>query len=233
MSEAERPAPHRRSSSVAQPEWYAPVRQYASRVTAVSTRPLRADAERNRRRILDAAREVFAARGPGASVDEIARAAGVGMGTLYRRFPTKEALLEAVVRDRLAALVDALAEVTQAPDPWEAFAGAMETVAERVGRDRVLYDLLQTQPGLLSGVSDERRRLRAALRPALERAQAAGAVRGDIAVADLASLASVAVRLPEWRLERQPGLWKRYLDVVLDGLRPDGATALRCAPPRS
>ena len=204
------------------------------RVTAPATteRPLRADAERNRRRILDAAREVFAARGSQAGVDEIARKAGVGMGTLYRRFPTKEALLEAVVRDRLEALIAELEEAARAEDPWTAFAGVMEAIAERVGRDRAVYDLLQAEPALLSEVRDERRRLRAALRPALERAQAAGVVRADVVAADLPSLAAVAARLPAWRLERQPGLWKRYLDVVLDGLRADGATALRCSPPR-
>jgi AcrR family transcriptional regulator len=195
-------------------------------------RPLRADAERNRRRILDAAREVFAARGAEASVDEIARAAGVGMGTLYRRFPTKDELLEAVIRDRLAHLAARLEEVAGVGDPWDAFAGAMEILAELVGRDRALYDLLQVQPSLLTGVTAERKGLRAALRPALERAQAAGVVRDDVTIDDLPSLAAVAARLPAWRLERQPGLWRRYLGVVLDGLRPDGATALRHAPPR-
>ena len=201
-------------------------------VTVPTERPLRADAERNRRRILDAAREVFAAEGPQAGVDEIARVAGVGVGTLYRRFPTKEELLEEVVRDRLSALVDQLEEVGQGDDPWEAFAAAMETIAERVGRDRVVYELLQARPALLSGMTEERRRVRAALRPVLERAQAAGLVRDDVVVADLPPLASMAARLPAWRLERQPGLWKRYLDVVLDGLRADGASPLRCSPPR-
>jgi AcrR family transcriptional regulator len=195
-------------------------------------RPLRADAERNRRRILDAARDVFAARGTEAGVDEIARAAGVGIGTLYRRFPTKEELLQAVIRDRLDNLTARLVEVTAAEDPWEAFAAVMEVLAELLGHDRALYDLLQAQPSLLSGITAERNRVRVALRPALERAQAAGVVRGDITATDLPSLAAVAARLPAWRLERQPGLWRRYLGVVLDGLRPDGATALGHAPAR-
>ena len=205
---------------------------YARLVTATTDRPLRADAERNRRRILDAAREVFAAHGAEAGVDEIARTAGVGVGTLYRRFPTKEELLGAVVRDRIDALIEHVERVIVADDPWDAFAAAMEVVAERVGRDRAVYDLLQAQPRLRSELGEERKRLRAVLGAVLARAQAAGVVRDDVVAADLPSLAAVAVRLPAWRLERQPGLWKRYLGVVLDGLRPDGASPMRCSPPR-
>jgi AcrR family transcriptional regulator len=199
---------------------------------SASPRPLRADAERNRRRILDAAREVFAARGAEASVDEIARAAGVGVGTLYRRFPTKETLLEAVIRDRLEHLAERLGEVQGIEDPWAAMAAAMDVLAGLLGRDRALYDLLQSQPSLRAGISADRRRVRAALRPVLERAQAAGVVRTDVVADDLPALAAIAARLPAWRLERQPGLWRRYLGVVLDGLRPDGATPLGHAPPR-
>jgi AcrR family transcriptional regulator len=192
-----------------------------------TARPLRADAERNRRRILDAAREVLAAHGSEASVDEIARVAGVGVGTVYRRFPTKEELVSAVLQDRVETLIERIEHASAAGDPWEAFAGAVHAFAERIGSDRALLQTVQLAP------SDPlRRRVRDALRPALERAQAAGVVRRDVVVEDIPVLAGVAARLPAWRLERQPQLWERYLDVVLDGLRPASATPLRHEPPR-
>jgi AcrR family transcriptional regulator len=191
-------------------------------------RPLRADAERNRRRILDAARDVLAARGMDAGIDEIARVAGVGVGTVYRRFPTKDDLVTAVIHDRVDTLVARMVEAGEAGDPWEAFTGVVRAFAELISCDRALYETVMNEPSLRDPV---RRRVRAAVGPVLERAQAAGVVRADFVTADVGALASVAARLPPWRLERQPRLWERYLTIVLDGVRPEGATPLRHGPP--
>ena len=193
-------------------------------------RPLRADAERNRRRILDAARRVFAQSGAEVGVDEVARAAGVGVGTVYRRFPTKEDLVLAVLHDgfeRLLARLDA----ADAPDPWEAFAATMTALAEHVGCDRSLIAIMQEDPALLDAIAGDRRRVLDRLAPVLIHAQEAGAVRADLVVEDLFPLAAIAARLPAWRLQQQPGLWRRYLAVILDGVRADASTPLDHAPP--
>ncbi len=197
-----------------------------------SSRPLlRADAERNRRRILDAARETFAAQGLGVGVDTIARAAGVGVGTLYRRFPTKEHLLRAIVEDRVAGFVERLEELAPIEDPWDAFAAATEAFASAVARDRAFFQLFQQAEEPIPGGA-AKQRMFDALAPFLERAQAAGVVRADVVLLDVPALCAVAARLPAWRLAREPELWRRYLAVVLDGLRPEGAHALPHPPPR-
>jgi AcrR family transcriptional regulator len=195
-------------------------------------KPLRADAERNRRRILDAARQALAAQGAEASMDDIARIAEVGVGTIYRRFPTKEELVTEVVRDRLVAVIERIDAEGAAPDPWVAFSGVMQALAQLVACDRALYELLMVRSSVRDAVAGERRRMRARLRPVLERAQAAGHVRGDVVVEDLLVLATLAARLPAWRVERQPKLWRRYLALALDGLRAEGASELPYAPPR-
>lgn len=194
-------------------------------------RPLRADAARNRRRILDAARQVLAAEGADAGVDDIARVAEVGVGTIYRRFPTKDDLVTEVIRDRLTTVAARVEAASALGDPWAAFAGAVEALAELVGQDRALYELMLTQESVRAAMPAERERIRLALRPVLDRAQAAGVVRDDVVVEDLVALATVAARLPAWRVERQPGLWRRYLGIVLDGLRPEAASALGHPPP--
>jgi AcrR family transcriptional regulator len=193
-------------------------------------RALRADAERNRRRILDAARATFAEHGLDVGVDAIARAAGVGTGTVYRRFPTKEQLLRAILEDRVDALVEQLEEIARIDDPWDAFAAAAERFASAIAHDRAFFQLFQQTNQPLVGEASKLRMLEA-LAPILHRAQAAGVVRDDVVIVDVPALCAVAARLPVWRLARQPELWRRYLAVVLDGLRPAGAHALPHPPP--
>src|SRR5688572_27422051 len=112
-------------------------------------RPLRADAERNRRRILDAARTVFAEHGLGVGVEVVAREAGVGVGTIYRRFPTKDRLLGAIVDDRVDELRARLEGVAD-DDPWQALTTAAEILAGVVARDRGFYEALSEAAGVLS-----------------------------------------------------------------------------------
>lgn len=199
--------------------------------------PLRADAERNLRRILDAARAVYAEHGVGVGVDAVAREAGVGVGTLYRRFPTKQDLLRAIVEDRVEQLSERMAAIAAIDDPWEAFAAAAEEFAGAIARDRAFFEVVQAlEP---STAFAARERTLKAIAPILRRAQKAGAVRGDLVLEDVPALCAVAARLPAWRLEQQPDLWRRYLGVVLDGVRPEAATPLphprpkRLVPPES
>jgi AcrR family transcriptional regulator len=196
-------------------------------------RPLRADAERNRRRILDAARAVFAEHGLSVGVDAVAREAGVGVGTVYRRFPTKEDLLDAVMIDRTEALCARLAELDGVPDPWAAFSAAAETLAGTIAGDRGLFQVLQEAQGVLMAPDHVRRSAMEAIGPLLRRAQDAGVVRDDLEPLDVLALCSVAARLPRWRLEREPELWRRYLAVVLDGVRAEAAHPLPHPPPRA
>lgn len=194
---------------------------------------LRADAERNRGRILDAARQVFAEHGLGVGVDAVARAAGVGVGTLYRRFPTKQDLLTAVIADGVCRLAEEIEAKAEVDDPWDAFAQAVAAFGDAIARDRGFYEVIHGAPEFVPVAVEEKQRLIAALDHLLRRAQSAGVVRDDVVADDVGALCMVAARLPRWRLEIQPELWKRYLALALDGLRPDGAYALPHAPPVS
>lgn len=203
--------------------------------TMASTEPraLRADAERNRRRVLDAARVVFAEHGLSVGVDAVARAAGVGVGTLYRRFPTKQELLAAVMEDGVCALADEVERIEVAEDPWEAFAGSLRAFAETIARDRGFYEVIHGTAEFIPMARADKGRLMETVERILTRAQQAGVVREDIVADDLAALSQVAARLPRWRLDTQPELWTRYLALTLDGLRPDGAHELPHPPPVS
>src|SRR4051795_11284485 len=147
-------------------------------------RPLRADAARNRTRILDAAREAFARSGLDVGVEEIARRAGVGKGTLYRRFPTKEALVQAIVQDRLDELEAIAARCAEVPDAGEGFAQFLSEAARMQATDQGFLDVVAQRMGdVLS--PQQRRWLLGILAGPLLRAQAAGQVRGDLVVEDV------------------------------------------------
>jgi AcrR family transcriptional regulator len=196
-------------------------------------RPLRADAARNRRRILDAARRVFAEHGLGVGVDVVAREAGVGVGTIYRRFPTKEQLLQAIVDDRVEELRGRLAGLDPGQDAWDAFAAAAEVLAGAAARDRGFFEALQEAAGVLSVPDRARQASLEAIAPFLARAQQAGAARDDVVPLDVLALCSNSGKLPRWRAEAEPDLWRRYLAIALDGLRSEGAHALPRPPGRA
>jgi AcrR family transcriptional regulator len=181
----------------------------------VPDRPLRADARRNRDNVLRAAREAFAARGYGVPLDEIAAAAGVGPGTVYRHFPSKEELFEAVVAARLRDLVEAARGLAGDPDPGQAFFGFLGRFRREVAAKRDLPDAIAV-PGPLQ---DE---LHAALDVLLRRAQRAGAVRADITISDLLALLKGLLHTINDRPSgaADTGLADRLLTVVFDGLRP-------------
>lgn len=183
----------------------------------------RADARRNRARVLEAAQAAFAAEGLSVPLDEIARRAGVGPGTVHRHFPTKEALFEAVVRRRLEALVEEAHELATADDPGAAFFGYLSRVAEESLDKRDLVEVLRAagvEPTAATvGMSDE---LRRAVDQLLTRAQEAGAVRDDVGTADLmAVLTGISVAIQHYGGDA--GLPGRVLAVVSDGLRPGRA----------
>jgi AcrR family transcriptional regulator len=170
---------------------------------------LRADAERNLRRVLDAAAEVFAERGPDASVDEIARRAGVGHATVFRRFPTKDALIAAVGKEQMRKLLE-LADAARAePDAGQALTGFIWAVGELHAANRGLHDCL-----LRCGEAPEALELHAAAAELVARAQSAGALRSDVTADDVEALVETAVKSSP--VDR----WRQRLAVVLDGLKP-------------
>lgn len=204
-----------------------------SSMASPEPRALRADAERNRRRVLDAARRVFAEHGLSVGVDAVAQEAGVGVGTLYRRFPTKHDLLTAVIEDGVCRIADEVEALAGVEDPWEAFAAAVGAFAGAIARDRGFFEVIHGAPEFVPVAVEAKQRLIAALDLLLRGAQDAGVVRDDVVADDIGALSMVAARLPRWRLEAQPELWTRYLALTLDGLRPDGAHELPHAPPVS
>jgi AcrR family transcriptional regulator len=200
---------------------------------ATVPRALRADAERNRRRILDAARQVFADEGLGVGVDAVARTAGVGVGTLYRRFPTKHDLLAAVIEDGVCRLAEEVEQVESIEDPWQAFESTVRAFAETIARDRGFYEVIHGTPEFIPIARESKLRLMDSVQRVLTRAQKARVVRKDIVADDIAVLSQVAARMPRWRVEAQPELWTRYLALALDGMRPEAATELPHGPPAS
>lgn len=187
-------------------------------------RLLRADAERNRQRILAAAAELFTERGLEPSLDDVARHAGVGVGTVYRRFPDKASLADALFDERIDALV-ALAEQAQAePDAWAALVSFLERSAEILVRNRGLRQILMfAAEGHDRGIC-ARDRMRPAIESLIERAQADGQVRADLRPTDVPIIEFMVAAAAEYAWQVRPTVWRRYLALILDALRPASAS---------
>ena len=188
-----------------------------------ATKPLRADAERNRRRILDAARELFAERGVSVGLDEIAHHAGVGVGTAYRRFPCKSDLIDALFEERVERLVEAAHRGLAEEDPWTGLVIWMETAVELHANDLSLKQMIFEQAGGEERVAGVKAKLQPLIAEIVDRAQASGQLREDVVVTDLPLFQFMVASLGQFDA---PGLelWRRGLAVVLDGLRA-GSTA--------
>ena len=199
---------------------------------AAPGRPLRADAARNRALILDAARAAFADGGLDVGVEEIARRAGVGKGTLYRRFPTKEALVRAIFDDILADFERLAAVALDDPDPSAAFAAFLEGAARMQASNQGFYDVVAQRLGATALTDEQRRRFIAAVAGPLRRAQAEGRVRADLVPEDIQLMLRMLGATTRPAMDGRPmdQHWPRYLSLLLDALRPGSATALRAEP---
>ena len=191
-------------------------------------RPLRRDAERNRLRILAAAAEVFTERGLDATLDDVARAAGVGVGTVYRRFPDKESLIAELFRDRIDALVTAAEQSCTLPDPWQGVASFLEFAAAAMAGDLGLRQLMMFGTYDRDQVCYARDRMRPVITRLVGRAQAAGVLRADFEATDVKMIAFMLASIAEYAAGVTPQVWQRYLPMRLDGLRPsrDGVAEL-------
>src|SRR5919201_6714674 len=184
-----------------------------------ATRPLRRDAERNRRRILEAATEAFAERGLGVTMDDIAERAGVGVGTVYRRFPDKELLIEALFEERVAELVAMAEEALDEDDPWEVLLGFVERAQALQARDRGLKELLLSTAHGRERIAGVRERLSPIADQLIRRAQASGQLRPDVAVTDfplIQIMLGAGVDVPR---DIAPAKWRRMLTILAEGLR--------------
>ena len=186
----------------------------------VSTdRPLRRDAERNRQRILEAARVVFAQQGLEVSLDAIAREAGVGVGTVYRRFADKEQLIEALFEDSLDGMVDMARDALAVEDPWEGFEAFLEGAIERQTTDRGLKELLLSTVHGQEQIARAREQLVPLVTELVSRAQRSGQLRDDITPSDFALIQFATGFIAEYTADVQPEVWRRIMTLVLDGLR--------------
>jgi AcrR family transcriptional regulator len=183
-------------------------------------RPLRRDAEQNRQRILAAAAELFTERGLDATLDDVARAAGVGVGTVYRRFPDKESLVSELFKDRIDALVTVADEACTATDPWHGLVTFLGFIASAMAGDQGLRQLMMFGTYDRVQVCYARDRMRPVLTKLVERAQASGDLRQDFQATDLKMIAFMLASIAEYAAPATADVWRRYLVMLIDGLRP-------------
>jgi AcrR family transcriptional regulator len=191
---------------------------------ATPDRPLRKDAERNRQRILEAAREVFAEHGLSASLDAIAAHAGVGVGTVYRRFPDKAELIAALFEEGVEKVVAVAHEGLAIEDPWDGLVHFLIGAQELQASDRGLRELMLASQGELRCSGSARERIAPVAGQLLLRAQAAGVVRADLAISDLPLTQFAIGAMRDHTRDEAPELWRRLMTIVLDGLRPSRDT---------
>ncbi len=199
---------------------------------AHAERRLRADAERNRSAILAAAREVFAEQGLEAPLEEIAVRAGVGIATLYRRFPAREHLVAAALIDKVTAYAQAAERALADPDPWAGFAGYVHRISELQPDDRGLADLLSMALPADEQVEQIRARAHSTVDKLAERAKAAGALRADFATEDLLILLIANAAVAHVTRADAPQAWRRFVALALDAFRrPAAQPAVAAQPP--
>jgi AcrR family transcriptional regulator len=183
-----------------------------------ANRQPRADAVRNRARVLEAAHRQFASSGLEAQIDEIARDAGVGVGTVYRHFPTKEDLLQALADDRFEGLATAARDSLEVEDPWDGFVQFMTYSARVMAEDRALSEAMDQRPGLCGAAADKAEIL-AITGEVVARAQESGQLRPDIVAEDVPSLICGLGRSARANDGRPTMPWDRHLSIILAGLR--------------
>ncbi|MFE4086390.1 TetR/AcrR family transcriptional regulator [Streptomyces sp. YIM B13502] len=184
---------------------------------------LRRDARRNRERLVEAAHAVFAEQGLEAPLDVIARRAGVGNATLYRHFPARAALVDAVFRDQLTGTMEAGERARRAPDAWAGLAGYLDAVFVTLAADRGTNDLMTTRLSDVETLGAVHAHNRETVDVLLERARAQGSVRADVTTEDLLfALAALGRAVPPLAVAAGPDAWRRPLALFLEGLRGPG-----------
>jgi AcrR family transcriptional regulator len=194
-------------------------------------RRLRVDAERNRVALLEAAREVFAEQGLEAPLEEIALRAGVGIATLYRRFPTRGQLVAAALVDKIAQYADAAEQALAIGDPWAGFASFVERICELQADDRGLSDLLSMTLPTDDRIEQLRRTANKRVAELLARAKATGRLRQEFVIEDLLVLLIANASVVHVTRVDAPGAWRRFVALMLDAFGQAGEPSHLPAPP--
>jgi AcrR family transcriptional regulator len=180
--------------------------------------------------VLEAARAVFAERGLEAQMDDIAQKAELGVGTVYRHYPTKEALVEALADDHFRRLAESARAALEEEDPWDGFCGFMRRSAEVQANDLALAEVMGEQPDAMCRAAERRADLHEAVAELVARAQQAGKLRRDVLPADVPMLMCGVGRATRVGSRGPTMSWQRYLAIVLEGLRAPGSAALPDPP---
>lgn len=189
-------------------------------MSTIAHRPQRADARRNREKVVASAAAAFAESGLEAQVEDIARRAGVGVGTVYRHFPTKEALVEALAAEHFERLADiAEAALEEQGAPWDVFTAAIWRSANAAAGDVAWCELIGAHPSTMRAAAHGQARLAAAMSDLIARAQADGAMRGDATVEDVRTMMCGFGHVAAAQRAGAGLDWERYLEIALDGLR--------------
>jgi AcrR family transcriptional regulator len=204
-------------------EVYPPLSYTVSMSTkaAPDERPLRADAERNRQRLIEAARELFAQRGLDVTLDDIAHHAGVGVGTAYRRFHDKDDLIDALFEQELERIIGVADAAAAHEDPWEGLVYWLEHLIEMQVRDRGLKAVMTSSARGKERVAAARAQIGPRIGPIVMHAREAGVVRPDLEVGDIPMIVFMVTSAADYAGSVDPDLWRRYLALLLDGLRGD------------
>ena len=182
-------------------------------------RALRRDAARNRQRVLTAARELFAARGLEATLNDVAHHANVGVGTVYRRFATKDELLEAIFEDGIEQIATLAETALQHEDSWDGFVWFVEHLCELTATDRGLREMVYSKAYGGYRVECARLQLDPLISALVERARADGYLRPEVGPSDMPIVSLLAGTVSEWAGHVEPELWRRYVSLLLDGMR--------------
>jgi AcrR family transcriptional regulator len=182
-------------------------------------RALRKDAERNRRRVLDGARALFAERGLEATLNDVAHHANVGVGTVYRRFATKDELLEAIFEDSIEQIAGIADLALRKDDSWDGLVHFVEQSCELTATDRGLREMLYSKAYGGYRVECARLRLDPLVSALVERARRDGHLRPDVEPSDMPVVGLLAGAVVEWAGQVEPQLWRRYVALLIDGMR--------------
>ena len=191
---------------------------------------MRADAERNRAAVLEAAREVFAEQGLEAPLEEIARRAGVGIATLYRRFPNRDRLVAAALVDKVGEYTAAAEAALADPDPWAGFVGLVESICAMQAEDRGLGDLLSMSLTSDEQIVELRTRANDRVIELIDRAKAAGRLRTDFVGEDLLFIMIASDAIAHATDRDAPGAWRRFVALAIEALQAPGGSPLPPPP---
>lgn len=190
----------------------------------------RRDAVRNRASLVVAGREVFSEQGADASLEEVARRAGVGIGTLYRHFPSREAMVEVIFEEHIGQVLAAADEAAASDDAWAGLVAFLERVLDLQARNLPLRDVFVRHPVGAGRIAERRRQIGPLLKRLVVRAREQGALRSDFTVGDLALAMWSFAPVFEATAGIAPNAWRRHLQLVLDGMRAEAATPQRVRP---